>query len=122
MSEPQHKEHIVPQSVYLTIVIVLMVLLVLTVLAAFTDVDHFTRNHHLGTGWNTAIAMIIAVVKGLLIILFFMHVKYSSKLTWVFAAAGFIWLVIMFVLTFTDYATRTYPLIQRGEPAHVTPE
>jgi cytochrome c oxidase subunit 4 len=122
MSEAEHKEHVVPKSVYLTVVLILMALLIVTVVAAFTDVDQFTRTHHLGTGWNTAIAMLIAVVKGILIVLFFMHVKYGSKLTWVFASAGFIWLVIMFVLTFTDYATRTYPLIQRGEPAHVMPE
>jgi cytochrome c oxidase subunit IV len=122
MAQTEHKEHIVPPGVYLTIVVLLMALLVVTVIAAFIDVDQFTRNHHLGTGWNTGIAMTIAIVKGLLIVLFFMHVKYSTKLTWVFASAGFIWLVIMFVLTFTDYATRTYPLTQRGEPAHVTPE
>ena len=51
-------------------------------------------------------ALTIAVVKMLLVILFFMHVRYSSRLTWIFVAAGFIWLLIMLDLTLSDYLTR----------------
>jgi cytochrome c oxidase subunit 4 len=56
--------------------------------------------------WNIVAAMSIAVIKMLLVILFFMHVRCSSRLTWVFVAAGFFWLLIMFALTMSDYLTR----------------
>jgi cytochrome c oxidase subunit 4 len=56
--------------------------------------------------WNVVVALTIAVTKMLLVILFFMQVRYSSRLTWVFVAAGFIWLLIMLDLTLSDYLTR----------------
>jgi cytochrome c oxidase subunit IV len=56
--------------------------------------------------WNIVAAMTIAVVKMLLVILVFMHVRYSHKLTWVFVAAGFFWLSFMITLTMADYLTR----------------
>jgi cytochrome c oxidase subunit 4 len=56
--------------------------------------------------FNAVVAMIIAVTKMLLIILYFMHVRYSSRLTWVFAGAGFLWLAIMIFFTLNDYFTR----------------
>jgi cytochrome c oxidase subunit IV len=46
------------------------------------------------------------VLKMLLVLLYFMHVRYSSRLTWIFVAAGFIWLLIMVDLTLSDYLTR----------------
>ena len=51
-------------------------------------------------------ALTIAFAKAALIVLFFMHVRYSSRLTMLFAAAGFFWLVILFFFTFSDYVTR----------------
>jgi cytochrome c oxidase subunit 4 len=58
-------------------------------------------------GWlNTPIALVIALVKATLIVLFFMHVRYASPLVRIFAAGGFVWLVILFALTFSDYFTR----------------
>ena len=56
--------------------------------------------------WNIAVAMTVAVVKMLLVVLIFMHVRYSSSLTWVFAAAGLFWLFVMITLTMGDYLTR----------------
>jgi len=55
---------------------------------------------------NIVAALTIAVTKMLLVILFFMHVRYSTRLTWLFVAAGFIWLLIMIDLTLSDYLTR----------------
>ena len=55
---------------------------------------------------NVVAALTIAVAKMLLVILFFMHVRYSTRLTWIFVAAGFIWLLIMLDLTLSDYLTR----------------
>jgi cytochrome c oxidase subunit 4 len=103
---PEHKEHLVSTGTYLGILIALMLLLAITVVMAFINIDHWTAAHHLGSGWNTAIAVTIAFLKGLLILLVFMHLRYGSHLTWVFAAAGFIWLGIMLWLTMTDYFTR----------------
>lgn len=55
---------------------------------------------------NTIAALLIAVVKMLLVILFFMHIRYNTRITWLFAAAGFVWFIIMVSLTMTDYLTR----------------
>lgn len=82
---------------YLTVFVTLLVFTVLTTGVAFID---------LGGPLNTVAAVTIACVKALLVILYFMHVRYSSKLTWVFAGTGFAWLLILLMLTFNDYSTR----------------
>ena len=56
--------------------------------------------------WNTPIALGIAFGKAILVVLFFMHVRYESRLVWVFVAAGVIWFAIMVDLTLTDYMSR----------------
>lgn len=58
--------------------------------------------------FNTPIALAIAFAKMALIILFFMHVRYSRRVIWIFVCAGFIWLFIMIELTLSDYLTRGY--------------
>lgn len=88
--------HIVPKSIYFMVFACLAVLLVITVLVARVD---------LGL-WNTPIAVVIAMAKAALIVLFFMHVRYAPPLVRVFAAGGFLWLAIMFILTFSDVLTR----------------
>jgi len=88
--------HIIPRKTYFTIFGILMVLLVLTIVLAEIDMGPF----------NIVIAMAIAVTKALLVLLYFMHVRYSSKLTWVFASAGVFWLIIMIGITFSDYISR----------------
>lgn len=90
--------HIVPVKVYLLVYVALLVLLVATVGAAYLP------GHH--TLLNNVIALTIAVVKAVLVMLYFMHVRYSTRLTWLWASAGFFWLVIMFILTLGDYFTR----------------
>ena len=55
---------------------------------------------------NTPIALVIATTKAVLVILFFMHVIHSTRLTWVVIIASFVWLGVLFVLTFSDYLTR----------------
>jgi cytochrome c oxidase subunit IV len=56
--------------------------------------------------WNIIAALTIAVAKMLLVVVVFMHLRYSVKLIWVFAAAGIFWLFIMITLTMSDYLTR----------------
>jgi cytochrome c oxidase subunit 4 len=86
----------VSKKTYVLIWVALMILLLLTWGLAKLN---------LGLA-NTVAAMLIAIVKMLLVILFFMHVRYNSKLTWIFAGAGFVWFLIMVVLTMNDYLTR----------------
>jgi cytochrome c oxidase subunit 4 len=96
----EEAHHIVPMSVYYRVFAALMVLLIITLFAAAFDLSHI---------WgpmNIIIAMTIAVVKAALVILYFMHVRYSSRLTWFFAGAAFIWLAIMFSITLADYFSR----------------
>jgi cytochrome c oxidase subunit 4 len=57
---------------------------------------------------NNVVMLKIACAKALLVILFFMHVRWSTRLTWVIAASGFFWLLIMFTLTMSDYVSRVW--------------
>ena len=59
---------------------------------------------------NTPIALLIATTKAVLVILFFMHVIHSTRLTWVVIIASFLWLGVLFVLTFADYLTRMWKI------------
>jgi cytochrome c oxidase subunit 4 len=93
-------EHIVQPRLYVTVFLTLMVFTGLTVAAAFVNLHAF----------NTVVALTIAVVKATLVVLFFMHVKYSTRLTWVVAASGFIWMAILFSLTLSDYLSRGWIL------------
>jgi cytochrome c oxidase subunit 4 len=112
MSHSSSTPHITKVATYLQVFVALMVLLVVTYVAAKIDLDHMAG------GLNLVVAMTIAVIKALLVVLIFMHVKDSSRLTWVFAGAAFVWLVIMFVLFFGDYATRGWePGIQTSVSA-----
>ncbi len=98
-------DHIVPTRVYYLVFLALMVGTAATVWVAFLDLGFA----------NTAVAMGIAVTKATLVILYFMHVKYSSRLTWVVVASGFIWLGILFVLGLSDYLSRGW-IAQPGVP------
>ena len=60
--------------------------------------------------FNNLVALLIAAAKTLLVVLFFMHVRYEKPLTWLFVCAGLLWLVIMFDLTMSDYLTRPAPI------------
>jgi cytochrome c oxidase subunit 4 len=88
--------HVAPIKMYLAIFAALMVGTIVTVIVAFFDFGYM----------NNVIMLAIAVTKALLVILFFMHVRWSSRLTWVVAGAGFFWLLILFSLTMADYMTR----------------
>jgi cytochrome c oxidase subunit 4 len=58
--------------------------------------------------WHSAVGLGIATTKALLVVLFFMHVFYSSRLTWVMVGAGVFWLAILISLTLADYLTRSW--------------
>lgn len=90
---------------YLVVFALLMILLILTVVAAFVI--------NLGNA-NILVALSIAIVKAVLVVLYFMHVKYASRLTKIFVSAAFLWLAILFALTFADYLTRPLLPMSRG--------
>ena len=92
-------EHIVPVRIYVSIFLVLLVGTALTVWAAFQDFP-----------WqlNTIVAMTIAITKATFVVLYFMHVRYSSRLIWVILAAALFWMAILFAFTFSDYWTRDW--------------
>ena len=88
--------HILPKRIYYTIFAILMLCTMLTVWIAFLDLGPL----------NTIAALTIAVFKSVLVILFFMHVKYSPRLTWAVVIGSVFWLGILLVLTMGDYLTR----------------
>jgi cytochrome c oxidase subunit IV len=92
-----NSKHVLSIKLYAVIFIALVALTLTTTGVAFID---------LGGNLNVIVALTIAVVKALLVILFFMHVRYSDRLTWVFVGAGFFWLAIMMALTLGDFLTR----------------
>jgi cytochrome c oxidase subunit 4 len=89
-------EHIVSPKIYVVIFLALMVGTFLTVVAAGKDYGRM----------NIVIALGIATIKATLVILFFMHGKYSPKRTKLVIVSGFFWLAIMLGLTLADYSSR----------------
>ncbi|MGB2716094.1 MAG: cytochrome C oxidase subunit IV family protein [Vicinamibacterales bacterium] len=88
--------HVTPKSLYYFVFIALLVGTALTVVVAMYDLGPL----------NNIVMLSIACAKALLVVLFFMHVRWSTRLTWVVAASGFLWLLILFGLTMGDYLTR----------------
>lgn len=106
----QHTEHVVSWKLYLVILTALVVGTFITVQAAKID---------LGRG-NIILALAIAVTKMTLVVLFFMHGKYSSRRTKLVIVSGFFWLAIMLALTLADYTTRHHePSRSQLQPAVV---
>ena len=91
-------EHIVPRKTYFSVFGALLVFTALTVFAANINFGRM----------NDVIAITIAVTKMMLVLLFFMHVRYSSRLIWVVVASMFFWLLILLLLTLTDYTSRDW--------------
>jgi cytochrome c oxidase subunit 4 len=94
--------HISPKSTYYAVFAALMVGTAITVAVAFVNLGSF----------NFPVAIGIAITKATLVILFFMHAKYSSKLTKLLVGTAFFFLLVLLTLTMTDYLSRglkTYP-------------
>jgi cytochrome c oxidase subunit 4 len=95
--------HVVPRKVYYAVFVALLVLTAITTAVAFVDLGP----------WNTVVALGIAFLKATLVALFFMHVKYSPRLTQVVVAGGIFWLAILIVLTLSDFVSRGWlPVLQ----------
>jgi cytochrome c oxidase subunit IV len=107
---PEHAEathaqdHVVPVTTYVMVFLALMVGTGLTVAASYVD---------LGI-WNTPVAMLIAVTKASLVVLFFMHLKYSPRLLWVWVGAAVFFLTQLLMGTGADYLARAF--LNLGNP------
>ena len=88
---------IVPTKTYYQVFVALALLFVLTIAIAYIDLGPF----------NVFVALVIAIVKAVLVLLYFMHIRYSPRVMWIFAVGGFFWLIILFTLTMSDYLTRS---------------
>lgn len=88
--------HVVPLRVYLAVFATLLVLTGVTTAVAFVDLGRL----------NVVIMLTIAVTKATLVILYFMHVRYADRLTWVVVGSGFVWLLILIGFTMSDLLTR----------------
>jgi cytochrome c oxidase subunit IV len=103
---PDHSDHIGHAPAhhrssllsYILVFLTLMVLTVVTVAVSKIDLGEF----------NTLVAMAIAILKATVVILWFMHVIHSPRMTWIIVLSSFLWLGVLFVLTFSDYLTRVW--------------
>jgi cytochrome c oxidase subunit 4 len=103
-------KHVESVRTYLVIYAILIALLIATIIAAIFDFGAI----------GLTIAMGIAVAKALLVVLYFMHVRHRSGVTWVFAGAAVLWLGILISLTMSDYVTR--PPDIRQQISHPEPQ
>jgi cytochrome c oxidase subunit IV len=108
MTEPKHhdepthhEEHIVSPKLYLAVGTALLILTATTTAVSYVEVGP-------GGEFNAAVAIAIACIKMTLVVLFFMHVKYSSKLTKLTVAAGFLTFCVLIMMTMTDYISRAW--------------
>jgi cytochrome c oxidase subunit 4 len=98
MASEEHRQHIISSGIYVGIWAILMVLTGVTVFASFIELHN----------WNIVVALTIATIKGTLVVLFFMHLFYSSKLTKVTVITAIFFLFLLLALSMTDYLTRSW--------------
>jgi len=109
MSEQHEQEHhIVSPLTYAIVFLALLVGTALTVLASYADLGEWQIAPGLTLFWNPVVALAIATTKMMLVVLFFMHVKYSPKLTKLTVAAGFFMFLVLVGMTLADYFTRAW--------------
>ena len=92
------KDHLVPRRIYYTIFATLIALTGVTVAVSYIDLGPL----------NALVAMTIACAKATLVVMYFMHARYGSRLIWVALGAGVLWLAILIALTMGDYASRSW--------------
>jgi len=92
-------EHIVPNKAYVGVWVTLMAMTLITTLIGFVDLGRF----------NTVAALAIATFKASLVVLFFMHAKYTPRLMRVVIGAGIFWLLLLLAFSEVDYLTRLWP-------------
>jgi len=106
MYEMEH--HTVSPMIYLAILGALLVGTAITVWASFIDLGEWHITQGITVFWNPVVALAIACSKAVLVVLFFMHVKYSTKLTKLTVISGFFVFLALIGMTITDYFTRAW--------------
>jgi cytochrome c oxidase subunit IV len=104
-------EHIVPKKVYILVFAILIAFTALTTAVAYIDLGPF----------NTVVALAIAVCKASLVVLFFMHMKYTPGMTRIVLAAAVCWLAILLALTLSDSNTRHWLPAPQGWESSASP-
>jgi len=108
-NKPDEKEHhIVSPGTYALILLALLVGTALTVLASFFDLGEWHIARGLTLFWNPVVALAIASAKMTLVVLFFMHVKYSSRLTKLTIGSGIFVFLGLIAMTLSDYVSRAW--------------
>jgi cytochrome c oxidase subunit IV len=105
-TDPEH--HIVSPRVYLAILLALLTATGLTVWASFIDLGEMHISRSLTIFWNPVVALAIACTKMVLVVLFFMHVKYSPKLTKLTVISGVFIFLGLISMTLADYVSRAW--------------
>jgi cytochrome c oxidase subunit 4 len=96
MASPSSPVHVLPVRAYVAVFAILIVLTGVTITVAFQDLGPL----------NNIVALTIAVTKATLVILYFMHAKYSSRLIKLIIPSAFVWLLILITFTLFDFGTR----------------
>lgn len=101
VTNPEHAEHhVVTPGVYIAVFFTLLFFTGLTVVAAYINLGIF----------NPVVALAIASTKAVIVVLFFMHVKYQSKLIKMTVGAGFFTFLVLITMTLSDYISRSWGL------------
>ncbi len=108
IEEHESHHHVVPPTTYLAILFALLVGTAVTVWASYIDLGEWHITRGLTLFWNPVVALAIAATKMILVVLFFMHVKYSSKLTKLTVGAGIFTFFVLVGMTLSDYMSRAW--------------
>lgn len=104
----ENEHHIVSPRTYMIILLALLVGTAATVAASYIDLGEWHIAPGLTLFWNPVVALAIATGKAMLVVLFFMHVKYSRKLTKLTVASGVFMFLVLIGMTMADYFTRAW--------------
>jgi|SRR5579863_1692415 len=107
-ADAEHEPHVVSPVLYLGILLALLVATGLTVWASYIDLGEWQIRPGVTLFWNPVVALAIACTKMTLVVLFFMHVKYSTKLTKLTVASGLFTFLVLVGMTMADYFTRAW--------------
>ena len=97
----EYHVHIAPIGMYIKVFLALFVLTIVTYLVALVDLGKM----------SDVVAVGIALFKASLVVMFFMHLKYSAKILWLVAVSGLVMTIVMFCFTMSDYVSRAAPYI-----------
>lgn len=102
----EYHVHIAPIGLYIKVFLALFILTIVTYLVALVDLGKM----------SDVVAVGIALLKASLVVMFFMHLKYSAKILWLVAVSGLVMTIVMFCFTMSDYVSRAAPYVPYPEP------